>query len=33
MFEKNRSGHSGTVVGDAPAVTIHRFGAYEFGRC
>ena len=33
VFEKNRSSHPRTVVGDAPAVTVHRFGAYESDRC
>lgn len=33
VFEKHCTGHSRTVVIDAPAVAFNRFSAYEFGRC
>ena len=33
VFEKNRPGHPGAVIGDASAVALNRFGANEFGRC
>jgi hypothetical protein len=32
VFEKNRAGHSGTVVGDASSVALNGFCAHESGR-
>jgi hypothetical protein len=33
MFEKHCTGYARAVIGDAPAVALNRFGAYECGRC
>jgi hypothetical protein len=31
VFEKNRTSHPGTVVGDTPAVALNGFGTHELG--
>jgi hypothetical protein len=33
VFEKHGSGYARAVIGDAPAIALNRFGAYECGRC
>jgi hypothetical protein len=33
VSEKHRTGHSCTIIRDAPTVALNRFGAHEFGRC
>jgi hypothetical protein len=32
VFEKNRAGHPGTIVGDTPTLAFNGFGAYELDR-
>jgi len=33
VFEKHCTGYARAVIGDAAAVALNRFGAYECGRC